>query len=256
MNQHQEELVRQGFASITREGIDLPVGYAILAQDGIYAACSPEGARSGFCCRYETALDWVQHRVFCQSGMFPDVGELWNYAGRTAIVCGNAVSEQKTIWVMDWNSGDRADAQVEKLELRDDRKTLTENVIVEKFGEWARAGNSDAIWWLAWWFEGTNHPKSVWYYVAALRADPKAYDWAHERIMSDARTACMCEGVPQPDLSFLKDIPEIQGKAIGPDWIEAVAKAEQAVHAPAKENRSARPRVVKTTYSAPGDVYP
>lgn len=255
MNRHHQELMQQGFVAVTREGITLPDGYAILAQGNMYVAYSPEGSRSGFCGSYESAHGWVQHHAFSQSGMCPEVGELWNYAGRTAIICGNSVSEQKTIWVKDWNSGDRANAPVSELGLREDRKTLTEETIVSRFSEWARAGNSDAIWWLAWWFEGTNHPKSVWYYVAALRADPKAYGWARERIIDDARTPCLCKDIPTPEMAFLKDIPEIQGRAIGTDWAEAVAKAEQSVHVPAKKTRNTSgPRVVKAAYTAPGDA--
>lgn len=233
MTQHLDELVGQGFEVVTRDDGVLPLGYTILAQEKTYVVCGPNGFRSGFCGSYDTALSWGQARAFHQSDRYPAVGELWDYAGRIAVICGNSISEQKTLWVMDWNSGDRADAPVGQLALREDRKTLSETVLVARFGEWARAGNSNAMWWLAWWFEGTNHPKSVWYYVAALRADPREHDWALDRIRGDARSPGLCEGTPQPDLSFLAGIPEMRGQAVGADWAAAVDQAERAVHMPA-----------------------
>lgn len=158
------------------------------------------------------------------------VGELWTYAGRTAIICGNTIDEKNTIWVMDWDTGDCADAPVDLLEKRQDRMSLPESEILDRFEEWAREGNDYAMWWLAWWHEGTNHPKSVWYYVAALRAAPRHHGWALERIQSDARTPYMCEGVPAPDLTFLNNIMEMSGTGVGRDWAEAVRQAESAFH--------------------------
>ncbi len=160
------------------------------------------------------------------------VGELWAYEGRTAVICGNCISERETIWVMDWESGARVDAPVLKLEPRQDQSSIEHDVLIARFVEWARAGNPDAMWWLAWRFEGKNHPKSVWYYIAALRADPKGHGWAHGRIMDDAHAAYMCKGVPWPCIEFLKDIPEMQGYSIGRDWVTAVANAEKAIHIP------------------------
>lgn len=160
------------------------------------------------------------------------VGELWTYEGRTAVICGNCISENQTIWVMDWGSGARADAPVHKLTPRQDKESIGRNELESRFTEWAREGIPDAMWWLAWWFEGVNHPKSIWYYVAALRADPVAHGWAHGRIMDDARVTTMCEGVPPPCIEFLKDIPEMQGRSIGRDWVTAVANAEKAIHIP------------------------
>lgn len=168
-----------------------------------------------------------------KSDLYPKVGELWDCDGRTAFICGNSLSEDGRLWVVDWDSGERGDAKLEWLELRNDRKSLTEENILARFTLWARSGKSDAIWWLGWWFEGINHPKSVWYYIAALRADPQCHGWARQRIVSDAQTAYMCAGVPKPDLSFLDDIPEIQGDEIQQDWESAIAKAEEGLHIPA-----------------------
>jgi len=105
------------------------------------------------------------------------------------------------------------------------------------------------MWWLAWWHEGKNHPKSVWYYVAAIRANPKKHGWVLDRLYGDARSACVCNGIPTPDLGFLANIPEITALQIGKDWEEAVRQAEQAEHVPAAEQRISQ--VHKVEYFAP-----
>jgi hypothetical protein len=125
------------------------------------------------------------------SGLFPSIGELWNCQNQVAVICGNTFSESGRIWIVDWKTGERGSAKPEHLTLRGDRTSLPESTLIDRFREWGRSGNPGAMWWLAWWFEGTNHQKSVWYYVAALRADPEGHGWAQSRIMSDARTACM-----------------------------------------------------------------
>jgi hypothetical protein len=179
-----------------------------------------------------------------RSTLFPRVGELWNCESRTAIIAGNSISSSGRIWIMDSSTGERGDARPELLELRVDRLSLSEGELLQRFANWARQGNSDAMWWMAWWFEGVNHPKSIWYYVAALRADPKGHGWAQARIMSDARSAFMCRGVVEPDLAFLDNIPELRGERIGRDWKSAVELAEVARHQPAYPQRATRVSLV------------
>lgn len=163
-----------------------------------------------------------------------------NFGGTLAVprLSVATVSEDQTIWVMDWNSGDKVQAPVYLLEPREDRESLATEDIIHRIGVWARGGNSYAMWWLAWWFEGANHPKSVWYYVAALRANPSGHGWAHDRIRSDAQYPIMCKDVPAPDLVFLDGIPEINRLAIGQDWAEAVRMAEAAVHLPSSQEHT------------------
>jgi len=173
------------------------------------------------------------------SGLYPRVGELWDCAGEMAIVCGNRISEKGRIWLMAWNSGMSGRFRLPQMKLRDDRLSISMEAMVARLSEWARAGNAEAMWWLAWAHEGVNHPKSVWYYVAALRADPQAYRWAHERIVSDAYSATMCKDAPRPDLAFLQEIPEIQDAKILRDWASAVKMAENAVHHPAVKGEGA-----------------
>lgn len=150
--------------------------------------------------------------------------------GRKAFVAGNSIDDDGTIWLFDWETGDVAYLPVVLMTVREDRFLLSEENIVQRLQEWARAGNSDAMWWLGWWHEGKNHPKSVWYYVAALRANPKKHAWARWRICCDARSAYMGSDVPKPDISFLANITEMQGDTISTDWQGAIHEAEIAVH--------------------------
>lgn len=168
-----------------------------------------------------------------RSPLYPRPGELWDCEERIALVAGNSVDEDGTIWLFDWNTGQVGYRPVVSMTARSDRCSLTEDDIVTKMVEWSRQKNADAMWWLAWWHEGKNHPKSVWYYIAAMRADPVKHAWVFDRLYSDARSACMCEGVATPDIGFLQNIPEMQGVGIGKNWQEALGQAEQAVHIPA-----------------------
>lgn len=138
--------------------------------------------------------------------------------------------------MMDLETGNRTDPLV--LTLKPTLTEIAKPALLDKFASWAREGNPHAIWWLAWWFEGVNHPKSVWYYVAAMRIDPDGHGWVQSRLASDARSAHMCEGVPKPDLSFLSEIPELQGSRIRPDWREALRNAESAIHLPAINSKA------------------
>lgn len=183
-----------------------------------------------------------------RSPLYPRVGELWDCEGRVAFVAGNFVDEDNDIWLFDWNTGDVGYRPVAGMSERDDRRLLTEEAIMTKMVEWSQR-SADAMWWLAWWYEGKNHPKSVWYYVAAMRADPKKHAWVLDRLNSDARSACLCEGVPTPDLGFLSEIPEMQGQGIGQDWLQALRQAERAEHVPAVNQTSSRVR--KVEYFAP-----
>src|SRR3546814_3444843 len=138
----------------------------------------------------------------------------------------NTIEKGRRVWVMEFSTGQRGNARLDDLLLREDRRSLSESDFVDLFTLWASKGNADAMWWLGWWYEKSNHPKSVWYYIAALRADPDGHRWAFSRIVSDAKYATMYSGVSEPDLSFLDDIPEIREfKLHVGKWEEAVLKA-------------------------------
>lgn len=161
---------------------------------------------------------------------YPKMGELWDCEGRLAFIAGTSHDEKNNrIWVMDWNTGEEGYALVVKLTLRDDRHAVSSDEIVNKFTQWALEGNTGAMWFLAWWYEGVNHQKSVWYYIAALRRNPSAYGWAYSRIVSDARNPIMCEGITIPSIDFLNNIPEFNKAQILSDkWHEAAVEAHAA----------------------------
>lgn len=152
---------------------------------------------------------------------------------RTFVLLGNSIQDDDTIWCSDWRTGKRFDVKNYLLRILPEAQQVTTGEIQDRMAQWAKKGNADAAWWLAWWYEGTNHPKSVWYYMAALRKDPKAFGWALNRVYSDARHACMCEGIEAPSLDFLREIQEFNGVKVWGDWREAIAKAETATHIPA-----------------------
>lgn len=172
------------------------------------------------------------HADVKSSELFPNPGELWQCAGRVSVICGNGFNEDGRVWIMDWKTGASAYAWPAQLLRRHDRHSLSRLDLLARFGEWARAGNASAIWWLAWWYEGINHFRSIWYYVGALRASPQEYGWAQSRIMYDARCAIMVADLPSPDTSFITAVPELIGMKIGDDWMAAVLNAECAMDIP------------------------
>jgi len=169
--------------------------------------------------------------------LFPRVGELWDCDGRVAIIADNTVEEGKAMWVMDWATGDTANVGLASLTERPDRFSIDNDTLEARFTEWARAGIPAAMWFLGWWFEVVNHQRSIWYYVAAMRAGPNEYKWAYSRIVADARDPITAtrdsDGntthYPMPDLGFLRNIPEMNvAKLYCSLWAEAVAQAEKA----------------------------
>lgn len=160
----------------------------------------------------------------------PSVGQLFNFSGRTVVVSGSGILPDGTIWVMDWSSGEALHAQVKDLTSREDRYFLTSDALTGRFARWARSGNAEAMWWLGWWYCGSNHPRSIWYYIASLRAAPRDVAMELMRIGSEAIAPFLFPGVPRPDLRFLADIPELRGAPVDSDWRSALEKAEAAEH--------------------------
>lgn len=154
-------------------------------------------------------------------------GQVWKHNGRDVFILGNCVEDDGTIWVADRRTGKSAHVHPSALSLV---RTRTDTVaeLTERCIGWARRGDADAAWWLGWYFEGEQHAKSVWYYVAAMRKAPEAFAWAWQRVYGDALDAYMCEGAPTPCIKFMHDVAEFNGRRSA-DWQEAIAKAESAV---------------------------
>lgn len=167
---------------------------------------------------------------------FPAYGQIWDYRGAQVCILGNSIEDDGEIWAADWATGQRVDAFVDELTPLAITETDTFELVVTKCCEWAKTGNADAAWWLNWRFDGVNLPRSVWYYIAALRLNPDDYWWAFERIIADSRYGVMCAGTPQPDIAFLLNIPEFKGESIG-EWTAAIQEAETAIHQPATQSQ-------------------
>jgi len=221
----QAKLRSGGYVEVVPEGCQMPSDCFVLTDGSDFYGCTSEFTSAVYS-DFKEAYDWVLAQVRFQ----PKVGSLWDYAGSIVVICGNSISKANTIWVMEWNSGGVAHAPLDELVARPDENGLSSDHLVGKFAEWARMGITEAMWWLGWWFEADHHPKSVWYYVAAMRGSPDKYGWALDRIAGDAQSEMRWRAELKPDLSFLADIPEIQTKRIGRNWREAVANAESAQH--------------------------
>lgn len=160
-------------------------------------------------------------------------------SGEIYVVLGNCINDDDcTLWCAHWESGTHTQLDINDLQPAEPAGPDYPNVVA-RVESWAACGDEQAMFWLEWWYEGTNHPRSVWYYMAAIRKAPDAYGWVAGRVHSDAYYAATCRGVPVPDLAFLAEICEfcqVRGSLSGcarldlGDWREALAKAQTATH--------------------------
>ena len=166
-------------------------------------------------------------------------GQICLHEGVEVFILGNCVSDSGTVWTAERNTGKRRDPKVEELLFCETGLTLKQefNELTSLAEKWAGDGNDDAAWWLGWLYEGTNHPKSVWYTIASIRMDRAAHGWALERLISDACHGIMCGGTPYPNIKFLHDIVEFNGNRQSTDWKSAVQKAKIAKHEPSTETQ-------------------
>lgn len=169
--------------------------------------------------------------------LYPNVGELWKFKGRVVVIARNTLEHRGLVWVMDWETGERSNAPLVELHVDPGRFTLEDAAFIERMRRWAKGGNPHAMWYLGWWYEVINHQRSVWYYIAALRASPETSKWAHDRIIDDANNPssllynddCLTTGYPALDLSFLDRIPELHSKMVQSHlWSDAIREAEEA----------------------------
>ncbi len=140
-------------------------------------------------------------------------------------------ADSEKVWCHYWNSGRRVDLAAKDLIPLPLEQQPSDVERRERMVEWAGVGSSDALWWLGWWYSGMKHCRSTWYYIAALRKNPKAHGWALDRIISDTLSGCMCAGQPVPSIAFAWDIPEFKTGRIATDidWRQAADAAKSAV---------------------------
>ena len=158
----------------------------------------------------------------------PTYCELWEDAkGKKWLVLANCLKGD-SIWSMEPDSCEMGFMIVSGAKKIGQEDFQT---ILDKLETNSMTGCSDSMWWCAWAYEGNNHPRSVWYYIASLRSNPKKHAWAFGRIHSDAYSSAVCKGVPKPCLNFLANIPEFQTIKLGrTDWLQAVQMAKSSEH--------------------------
>lgn len=158
-------------------------------------------------------------------------GQLRNLDGQTLFVAGTSTHNDGSLWVMDWETGESRRVESSTLAVASFDDVPSHEEVCRRMTTWAQAGNSDAMWWLANHYEDRNHPRSVWFFVAALRRNPAAYRWLLRSIRSDAYAPNYFRHEPVC-LEFLESIPEITEGRIGKNWAQAVESAVDAEHAP------------------------
>lgn len=154
----------------------------------------------------------------------------------------SAAGKREKVWCALWRTGGRLDILPENLRALDPESQPAIDSILSRVSLWARKGNEDAAWWLGWWYEGTACCRSTWYYMAAMRLNPKALGWALQRTISDA--VCGLTGSsPHPlmDIAFLGRLHEVVTRQWSTDWLGAIIAAEAA----GSENVLAAPEQVK-----------
>jgi hypothetical protein len=171
----------------------------------------------------------------------PAPGELWtsDEDNRLLLIMGNSTDENGDIWCADDATGEYVRAHTSSLTFKGERP-LEETVL--KCEEWSASGNSNASWWLGWYYENVSLTKSVWHYIAAIRMSPQTHSRAFNRLMGDAFSLVQNATMQEPYPDLLEEIEEFQQAREGVhyvkdikwgDWREALQKANTTIHTPA-----------------------
>src|SRR3546814_12368383 len=59
--------------------------------------------------------------------LYPHYGELWDCEGRVALIAANTIEKGRRVWVMEFSTGQRGNARLDDLLLREDRRSLSES---------------------------------------------------------------------------------------------------------------------------------
>lgn len=161
----------------------------------------------------------------------PAYGQIWLYEQREVFILGNTIKDG-LIWSADRITGERLDPKIDDLSALDSGMSHRQefNELLDSAIRWAREGNADAAWWLGWFNQGTHHPKSVWYAIAAIRMNRPAFGWAFSLTYDNGCYGGVCSGTPYPSILFMKKIHEFTTNKCSSDWQEAIQQAEFSVH--------------------------
>lgn len=168
----------------------------------------------------------------------PAYGQIWLYKQREIFILGNTIKDG-LIWSADRITGERLDPNIDDLSLFDSGMSHRQefNELLASAVRWARDGNADAAWWLGWYFQGTHHPKSVWYAIAAIRMNRPAFGWAFSLTYDNGCYGAVSSGTPYPSILFMKKIHEFATNKWSSDWQEAIQQAEISVHEAVSESQ-------------------
>lgn len=113
-------------------------------------------------------------------------------SGRSAIVLGNCIKADGTVWVADYETGEMSRPVASALRYT---QTRPEDVF-RRCVRWAVDGNPDAMWWLGDVHEygsrelivGRDNLRALGYFVGAIRHDPRGFSGNAHRVFTDLTT--------------------------------------------------------------------
>ncbi len=135
----------------------------------------------------------------------PRYGQLWRRpaSGRVAVILGNSIQRNNTIWVADNDTGEMNHLPISTLVPAANLPPQPLSSTVAKCEEWARNGNPDAMWWLGHFYEfggdeiDPNGKKALAYYMAAIRRDPEGFGDNFQRVYIDGQTLFELDVTPR-----------------------------------------------------------
>ena len=196
-------------------------------------------------CHFENVRIFKRRQcLVADFGEEPCYGQLWRHpaSGRLAVILGNSIQRNSTIWVADNDTGDMTYIPVKDLVPAVDLPPQPLSMTVAKCEEWARNGSPDAMWWLGHFYEfggeeiDPNGKKALAYYMAAIRRDPDEFGDNFERIYVDGQNLFELDVTPQllHDASvfcakFVEFTPEgVTGKGVRLGaWKQAIEIAQK-----------------------------
>jgi hypothetical protein len=159
---------------------------------------------------------------------------LCQYNDNEVFITGDGINDSGTQWVFDWLTGESIDAAPSDL-IQTSTSCVDTDEFLEKFKVWASTGNTYAMMFLSWYYNGINHPRSTWYMIALMRSRGTISKDTFEAFISNSWDSSTCKGVPKPCLEYLNNIFEFNSQSLSKDWEAAILNAEIAIHTPAND---------------------